>query len=138
MPDRRQHLCLLTAALLAVGGGIAAPAAGAEQQNLVELTLPRAPADDEAVWLQIQAGVLAPGSVIRVSRSDGELLGSVAPYGSSRGAPSATYLVPLPKSAIVDGRIKVRLTVEQPGKPSRAPGADEVESVVPVYVPVTK
>jgi hypothetical protein len=138
MRDRRQRLRLMTAALLVAGGSFAAPAAGAEQQNLIELALPRAPADDEAVWLQIQAGVLAPGSVIRVSGSDGELLGSVAPYGSARGAPSATYLVPLPKSAIVDGRIKVRLTVEQPGKPSRAPGADEVESVVPVYVPVTK
>jgi hypothetical protein len=138
MLDRRQCLCLMTAALLAAGPGISVPAAGAEQQNLVELTLPRAPADDEAVWLQIQAGVLAPGAAIRVTGSGGELLGSVAPYGSARGAPSATYLVPLPKTAIVDGRIKVRLTIEQPGKPSRAPRADEVENVAPVYVPVTK
>ena len=105
---------------------------------MVELTLPRAPADDEAVWLQIQAGVLAPAAVITVSGSDGKLLGSVAPYGSARGAPSATYLVPLPKTAIVNGRIRVRLTVEQPGKPSREPGAEEVQNVVPVYVPVTK
>jgi hypothetical protein len=138
MRDRRQHLCLLTAALLTAGAGITAPAAGVEQQNLVELTLPRAPADDEAVWLQIQAGALARGAVIRVSGSDGELLGSVAPYGSARGAPSATYLVPLPKTAIVNGRIRVRLTVEQPGKPSREPHAEEVQNVVPVYVPVTK
>jgi hypothetical protein len=138
MLDRRQRLCLLTAALFAVRAGIAVPAAVAEQQNLVELTLPRAPADDEAVWLQIQAGVLAPGAVINVNGSDGEQLGSVAPYGSARGAPSATYLVPLPKTAVVNGRIRVRLTVEQPGKPGRAPSADEVENVVPIYVPVTK
>lgn len=138
MRDKCHGLSLMTAALLAALPGIAAPAAGLEQQNLVEFTLPREPADDEAVWLQIQAGALAQGAVIRVSGSDGELLGSIAPYGSARGAPSATYLVPLPKTAIVNGRIRVRLTVEQPGKPSRAPRAGEVQNVVPVYVPVTK
>jgi hypothetical protein len=128
----------MTAALFAVRADIPVPAVGAEQQNLVELTLPRAAADDQAVWLQIQVGVLAPGAVIRVSSSDGELFGSVAPYGAARPARSATYLVPLPKTAVVNGRIRVQLTVEQPGKPGRAPRADEVENVVPVYVPVTK
>jgi hypothetical protein len=104
---------------------------------LVELTLPRAPARDEAVWLQIQAGVLAHGASIGVSSSDGELFGSVSPYGSIRGARSTTYLVPLPKTAIVNGRLQLRLTVEEPGEPSREPRANEIESVVPIYVPVT-
>jgi hypothetical protein len=89
MLDRHQRLCLMTAALFAVRADIPVPAVGAEQQNLVELTLPRAAADDQAVWLQIQVGVLAPGAVIRVSSSDGELFGSVAPYGAARAARSA-------------------------------------------------
>jgi hypothetical protein len=137
MLNRRQYLCLMIAALFAAISGMSMLAVGASQ-NSVELTLPREPAYDEAVWLQIQVGVLAPRTSIRVDSSEGELLGSVSPYGSARGAPSATYLVPLPKTAIVNGRIRVRLTVEQPEKPSRAPRADEVENVVPVYVPVTK
>jgi hypothetical protein len=110
----------MIAALLAAIAGISMPAVGASQQSLVELTLPRAAADDQAVWLQIQVGVLAPGAVIRVSSSDGELFGSVAPYGAARAARSATYLVPLPKTAVVNGRIQVRLTVEQPGNRDRS------------------
>jgi hypothetical protein len=128
----------MIAALLAAMSVVFAPAADASQQNLLELTLPREPTHDEVVWLEIQAGVLAPGTVIRVSSSDGKLFGSVSPYGSARNARSVTYLVPLPKTAVVDGRIRVRLTVEQPGKLGRAPRADEVENVVPVYMPITK
>jgi hypothetical protein len=138
MPSRRQRLCLTIAALFAAVAATVVPGAGAQQRSVIELTLPREPAQDEAVWLQIQVGVLGPGASITVSSSNGELLGSVAPYGSARGAPSATYLVPLPKTAIVNGRIRVQLTVEQAGKPSREPRADEVQNVVPVYVPVTK
>lgn len=135
--NRRQHLCRMMAALFAAIYGISMPALAAEQQNLVELTLPRAAADDEAVWLQIQVGALAPGAVVRLSSSEGQLFGSVAPYGPARAAQSPSYLVPLPKTAVVNGRIRVRLTVEEPGKPSREPRADEIESVVPIYVPVT-
>jgi hypothetical protein len=138
MLESRHHLPVIIAALLAAITFVFVPTIEASQQGLVELTLPRAAADDEAVWLQIQIGVLARGAVIRVSSTNGELLGSVSSYGSARGAPSPTYLVPLPKTAVVNGRIRVRLTVDEPGKPSRAPRADEVENVIPVYVPVTK
>lgn len=85
----------------------------------------------------IQVGMLAPRTSNRVDSTDGELLGSVAPYGSARGAPSSNYLVPLPKTAIANDRIRVRLSVEEPGKPGRGPRANEVENVIPVYVPVT-
>jgi hypothetical protein len=102
-----------------VRADIPVPAVEAEQQNLVERTLPREPAHDEAVWLQIQ---VPPGTVIRVSSSEGELLGSVTTYGSARGPSSTTYLVPLPKTAIVNGRIRVRLMIEQPRQPGRSEG----------------
>lgn len=138
MLESRHYLPAIIAAMLAAITFVFVPTVEASQQGLIELTLPRAAADDEAVWLQIQIGVLAHGTVIRVSSSNGELLGSVSPYGSARGAPSPTYLVPLPKTAVVNGSIRVRLTVNEPGKPSRAPRADEVENVIPVYVPITK
>lgn len=137
MPDRREHLRFVIAALFAAIAEISLPVTGASQQSLVELILPRAAAEHEAVWLQIQAGVLARGASIRVSSSEGEPLGSVSPYGLSRGANSSTYLVPLPKTAVVNGRVQLRLTVEEPGKPGRVPRGNEIETVVPVYVPVT-
>jgi hypothetical protein len=136
MLDRCPHLRLAIAALFAAIAGISMGTVEASQQSL-ELILPREPAHDEAVWLQVRVGALPPRASIRVDSSEGELLGSVSPYGSVRGAPSATYLVPLPKTAVVDGRLQLRLTVEEPGKPSRAPRANEIDTVVPVYVPIT-
>ena len=129
---------LLMVAALITGPVDVSHAGGGEQANVVELTLPRPAAEGEAVWLEIQVGALLPrGASIGVRSSEGELLATVAPYGTARGARASAYLVPLPRSAIVDGRIRARLTVEEPGKPGRAPRADEVESVVAKYVPVT-
>jgi hypothetical protein len=137
MLNRRQHLRRIAAFFAAIMD-IFGPRTEASQQSLVELTLPREPAHDEVVWLQIQTGMLPHGAVVTVTSTKGELLGSAAPYGSARGVSSTSYLVPLPESAIINGRIRFRLMIEQPGQPGRAPRPDEVETVVPVYVPVTK
>jgi hypothetical protein len=49
----------------------------------------------------------------------------VAPYAP--GSRSTTATVPVPRSAIVDGRLRLRLQVLEPGAPPRAPRPGEVQ-----------
>jgi hypothetical protein len=111
-------------------------AAIATPQGTVELTLPRAAAADEAVWLQVRAGALPRGTEIQVSTGDGVLLGTVSPFGTPRGQ-SATYTIPLPKTAVRDGRVRLRFEVHEVGAPARPPRPGEVENVSLIYVPIS-
>jgi hypothetical protein len=107
------------------------------QQGSVELALPRAAAGNEAVWLRVSLGALPPGARLRISTKDGTPLGTAAPFGARQAQQPATYTIPLPKTAIVDGRVRLRLEVDEHGAPARAPRPGEVEDVVLIYVPVT-
>jgi hypothetical protein len=113
-------------------------AAPVAQQGVTELQLPRPPNPHEAVWLKIRSGNLPRGAEIIVTAPDGKLLGSASPYGLSSGQAAASYTIPLPKGAITDGRVQVRIVVAQPGKAAHPSNAREVESVELVYVPVTE
>ena len=115
----------------------AAWASVAPAQGLVELALPRPAANDETVWIEIRAGSLEGGREIAVSTDDGLAVGTVSPSGVPRGQ-GATYSIPLPRAAVRDGRVRLRLEVLEPGAPPRAPRAGEVESVTPIYVPFTR
>ena len=127
---------MFVAGVCAAGLSPSASAAIATPQDMVELTLPRAAAADEAVWLQVRAGALPRGTEIQVSTSDGVLLGTVSPFGGPRGH-GATYTIPLPKTAVRDGRVRLRFEVHEAGAPARPPRPGEVESVSLIYVPVS-
>jgi hypothetical protein len=86
------------------------------------------------LWIEIRAGSLEGRWEIAVSTADGLALGTVSPSGVPRG-PGATYALPLPREAVRDGRVRLRLDVLEPGAPPRTPRPGEVESVTPVYVP---
>jgi len=135
------HLALVTAALLGVAWVIGDPgragAAEPTQQQGVELVLPRPPAAGEAVWLEVRVGTLGRGD-IEISTRDGRPIGSVSSFGGARGQAGATYTVPLPQSEIVNGRVQLRLEVDQPGQPARAPKPGEVDGVKLIYVPVSQ
>lgn len=118
--------------------GSGAMAGGKAQQRMIELTLPRPATSEEAVWVQVRARILPRGTEIRISTPDGTLLGTVSPYGASaHDRQAATYTIPLPENAIVDDRVQLRLEVDEPGQPPRAPRPVEVESVNLIYVPIS-
>jgi hypothetical protein len=131
-------LCMIVAAwVLPIGPLAVARKADATAPGTIELTLPRPVGPDEAVWLQVRTGALA-GAEIHVRTSDGELLGTVSPFGGRRDQGGVTYTIPVPKAAIRDGRIRLRLDVHAPDGPARAPRPGEVEDVTLIYVPVTR
>ena len=124
-------MCSITCGGSAIAGDKA-------QQRMIELTLPRPATSGEAVWVQVRARMLPRGTEIRVSTPDGTLLGTVSPYGAApHDREDATYTIPLPKNAIVNNRVQLRLEVDEPGKPARAPRPVEVESVNLIYVPIS-
>jgi len=135
---RRIHLASGIVALLCISW-LATGAVAFEEARpgIVQLVLPRQPAAQEAVWVRITVGALARGARLRVSTSDGTLIGSVASFGARRGQESASYDIPIPPSAVVDGRVQLRLEVLEAGAPARAPAAGEIEDVALLYIPVT-
>lgn len=106
-------------------------------QGIIELALTRPATSKEAVWLEIRAGTLPRGTEIRVSTRKGILLGTVSPFGAQQGREAVTYTIPLPQNTITNNRVHLRLTVDTPGVPARAPQPGEVESINLIYVPIS-
>ncbi len=93
----------LTIAALAVG--ILGPwtiTLVAEESPIIELAAPRPAGPGESVQIQITTGPLPRGARLALLTENGEILGAMAPYPPGRLSNMAT--VPVPRSAIVDGR----------------------------------
>ena len=118
----RRHLAI---AALAAGLLAFATSARAEEAPVIELAAPRAAAGSESVELAVTTGALPRGARLALSTETGEILGAVAPYAP--GSRSTTATVPVPRSAIVDGRLRLRLQVLEPGAPPRPPRPGEVQ-----------
>jgi hypothetical protein len=124
----------LSIAALAVGLlGLATSTLAAEEFSIIELAAPRAAARGESLELQVTTGPLPPGARLALSTDDGETLGAVAPYSPDPRSTTAT--VPVPRSAIVDGRLRLRLQVLEPRAPPRAPKPGEVQRLDLVVAP---
>jgi len=105
----------------------------AEDSAMIELAAPRQAGRGDSVELQITTGPLPRGARLTLSTEGGEGLGAVTPYPPGRQSNTAT--VPVPRSAIVDGRLRLRLEVLEPGAPARAPRPSEVQRVELVVAP---
>jgi hypothetical protein len=97
----------------------------AEESPVIELAAPRAAAGSESVELAVTTGALPPGARLALSTENGEILGAVAPYAP--GSRSSTATVPVPRSAIVEGRLRLRVEVLEPGAPPRPLRPGEVQ-----------
>ena len=113
-------------------------AASVTQEGLVELRAPRPVAASERIWLEVHTDKLPPGSKVRIMTLDGELLGSIAPYGSSQSQGRLSYKVPLPQTAITAGVVRLRLQVQEPGANAREATPRDLESVELIYVPTSR
>ena len=100
------------------------------------LTLPRAAAAGEVVHLHLIAGALPRGARIVVRLPNGQVAGTATRYGGRTDQPAGEYIIPLPPEAIRNGKVKLRIDVEEDGT-ERAPKRGEVRKVELVYVPVT-
>jgi hypothetical protein len=105
----------------------------AEEAAMIELAAPRQARPSVSVELQITTGPLPRGARLTLSTEDGESLGAATPYPPGRQSNTAT--LPVPRSAIVDGRLRLRLQVLEPGAPARAPRPSEVQRLDLIVAP---
>src|SRR5262245_7466392 len=97
----REYLLIAALAAGVLGSSMGTPVA--EESAVIELAAPRPAGRGESVELQITTGPLARGARLTLSTQDGQSLGAVTPYPPGRQSNTAT--VPVPPSAIVDGRL---------------------------------
>jgi|SRR5436309_2920655 hypothetical protein len=95
----------------------------------VTLELPHPLAADETAFVIVQVGAIGRGQELEVATAAGQPLGVVSPFSVRAGQDAGTYPLPVPRDAIRDGRLSLRLTISQLGAPPRAPTAEEVRSV---------
>jgi hypothetical protein len=100
---------------------------------MIELAVPRPLGRGESVQVQITTGPLPRGARLTLLAENGEILGAVAPYLPDQRSNTAT--VPVPRSAIVDGHLRLRLQVLEPDAPPRPPRPGEVQRLDLVVVP---
>lgn len=118
------------------GGSVGTP--GGADATAYTLTLPHAPARHEAVWLRVVAGKLPPGARLIVRTSDREIVGSVAPFGVRPGQEAGVYTIPLPESAVANGKLSLSIELEdRAARAVRAPTPQEVKELSLVLVPVS-
>lgn len=100
----------------------------AEEYEVRELAVPYRVDRRESVPVEVTTGRLPRGARLVLLTETGEILGAVAPFppGARGGIPRT---VPIPRSAVVDGRLRLRLQVEEPGALPRAPRPGEIERV---------
>ena len=116
---------LSIAALVAGLFVLATSALVAEESPVIELAAPPAAAGSQSVELAVTTGALPRGARLALSTESGEILGAVAPYAP--GSRSTTATVPVPRSAIVDDRLRLRVEVLEPGAAPRPPRPGEVQ-----------
>lgn len=125
----------LSIAVLAAGLiGLWTSTVAAQESRMIELSAPRSPGRGESIEIQITTGPLPPGARLILMTEQGEVLGAVTPFGLP-GSGSSTATVPVPRTAMVDGRLRLRLQVIEPGASPRAPRAEEVQGADLVLVP---
>jgi hypothetical protein len=123
------------AAAIALAFCLPAAAAPGAAPPLLTLSLPRAPAANEEVWLSVDAGALPRGAGIRVDAPDGSNIELLTSFGGHAGTGGAAFIVPLPQNLIAKDGVRVRLTVVGAG-PSHAPTRAEVKGAHLIFVPV--
>jgi hypothetical protein len=127
------------AANLALAAGIfAAPVAGLTLDGTVTLELPRSPTISEAIYLRLGIGVLPPHATLVVKTRDGQILGTVAPYGRRPNQKVGIQIIPVPAHSVVNGTVSLRLEVEPQEAAVRPPKENEVENARLVIQSVTR
>jgi hypothetical protein len=118
----RKHVAAFIAGL----SGLCAAPLAAQDSRLIELTAPRALRSADALEVQVTTAPLPSGARVLVKTEQGDVLGVVTPFSLRPAESTATIAVP--RSALVDGRLRLRLQVQEPGAPTRAARDGEVSA----------
>lgn len=130
----RPRVWVFILALAAVWPG---PVSAAARQRVYDLPLPRAIRPGEALVARVSVGPLKPHLRIIVRIRNGEIAGSVSPFGAQERQAPAIYTIPLRAGAVKDGTVRLLVEVEQKNAEPRPPTNEEVRGITLAYMPVT-
>lgn len=116
---------------------LAGPLIG-QESGLIELSVLRPLAADEAVEIQIVTGPLPRSARLEVMTERRELLGTVRSLGIPNAPRGETATIPVPRAALVEGRLRLRLQIVQSGAAARPPQPGEIRQVNLVTVPASR
>jgi len=98
---------------------------GADPFTLLTLTVPLPMDTHEALWLDATVGALPRGSSLNIETEDGQLIGTISPFGVTALTPQ-TYKLALPKDAAKGSALRIRVQVQQPDGTMRVPNSQEL------------
>lgn len=130
----RLRVWLFILALAAVWPGSVSAAA---KQRAYDLPLPRATRSGEALVARVSVGPLKPHIRIIVRIRNGEIAGTISPFGAQERQGPAVYTIPLPSGAVKDGIVRLLIEVEETNAPGRPPTNEEIRDITLAYIPVT-
>jgi hypothetical protein len=82
----------------------------------------------ETAFIEVQVGAIGRRE-IDVTTAAGAPLGTISPLGVRFGQEGGSYPLPVPRDAIRNGHLSIRLTIKDSGGSPRAPTAEEVRGV---------
>jgi hypothetical protein len=97
----------------------------------IDLKLPESIAQTGNIWLEVRIGALTKGTEIEIYTSEGKFLGVISPFGSGHFDKEASsgYIIPIPREAIGEGQLALRLLINLPDRSNRAPTKREIRGV---------
>jgi hypothetical protein len=129
----------LSSAVLALAL-VSMPQSFAAKQQVYTLPLPPAAAagSDVALVARVSVGPLKPHERIILRTANGEIAGTISPFGAQARRSGSIYTIPIPASAPKNGQVRLLLEVVRENASTRAPTSEEVRSITLAYIAVTK
>jgi translation initiation factor IF-2 len=109
-----------------------------ERLKTYKLNLPRQLARGEALRARIAVGTLRRGDTIVVRTTDGEIVGSISPFGSTKqGQKVGIYTIPISPETVTGQTVTLTLEVvaSAPDSTTRSPTEAEVEELSLEIIP---
>ena len=115
------------------------PADTIDRKGKVTLTLTREPTEDEMVTLRVTAGVLPRNARVVVRTEDGEIAGTITPFGIRPGQKAGVHTIPVPSGALAKNKVELRFEVlEKDAKQARVATKAEIEDAKLVLIPAVR
>jgi hypothetical protein len=89
-----------------------------------------------AIVARVAVGPLPRGARVIVRQADGEVVGSISPYGMQAAASGGSYTIPIPGHIAAAKELRLRFEVHEDDAAPRAPREGEIAGVELFAVPV--
>ena len=134
-----RSLCSLAAAIFVNSlCACSPPPAQLGPDGSLTLALPRRPAVNEMLMVNLTVGRVSANTKIVIRTADGEIAGTIAPFGVKPGQKAGIYSIAVPAKAIADAKVTLKLElVDKQGQAVRAPTKAEIEDAKLAFSPVS-